>query len=220
MFSYLLILIFIRPFISSLGFPYLNSVYSALLLIYLIIRIIFKDVSLSIKFCKYKYPLILFCLALIISGIFSINKLNSFAELYKYLSGILLFLIAAALTFEEKKRLIQSIVLAGFIIGLLAIYQYIFVFQHILNYITKEKITNPFALDYVAQKRVFFPFVTPNILAGYLAMIIPLALSYKNKVAYIIPLCCALLLTKSLGALLSLFLGFLLCLVPIAIVAP
>jgi len=157
-----------------------------------------------------RYSLILFCLALIISVVFSLNKLNSFKEIYKYTGGLLLFLIAASLDDDDKMCVIRTLVLSGFIISLLAIYQYFFGFQHILNYIAKENIINTFVLDYVARKRVFFPFVTPNTLAGYLAMIIPIALSCKNKILFIIPLSLALLLTKSLGALLSLFfaLGF------------
>ena len=202
----LLILIFIRPFISSLAFPYLNSVYSGLLLIFLIIWYIYKGISIK-KIQAIKYPLILFFLALIISMIFSSDKLNSLKEIYKYISGLLLFLIAASLTSEEKMNLIQSIVLAGLVISLLAIYQYFFGFQHILNYITQQQNFEPFVLDYLSRKRVFFPFVTPNTLAGYLAMIIPLTLTHKDKIWFIIPISFALLLTKSLGALLSLFLG-------------
>jgi O-antigen ligase len=68
-----------------------------------------------------------------------------------------------------------------------------------------EKITNAFALDYVERRRTFFPFVTPNILAGYLAMVIPLALITKKKGWPIILMSIAILLTRSLGALLSLF---------------
>jgi len=198
----LLILIFIRPFISSLAFPYLNSIYSSLLIGFLVIWIINKGIPLK-KIQCFKYPLILFCLALIISLVFSSNKLNSFKELYKYISGILLFLIVVSLTYENKIRLIRTIILAGFIISLLAIYQYFFGFQHILDYISKEKITDPFTLDYIQRRRVFFPFVTPNTLAGYLAMIIPLV----SRIWFIIPISFALLLTKSLGALLSLLLA-------------
>ena len=206
MFRVLLTLIFIRPFISSLAFPYLNSLYSALFLIFLITWPIYKGISIE-KIYALKYPLILFSLALIISLIFSIDKLNSLKELYKYISGILLFLIAISLTQENKIRLIYIVVLAGLVISLLAIYQYFFGFQHILDYISKERITEPFALDYIQRKRVFFPFVTPNTLGGYLAMMIPLALNDKKRIWSIIPLSFALLLTKSLSALLSLFLA-------------
>ncbi len=217
MFKTFLILILIRPFISSLAFPYLNFIYSYLFLGFLLAWItIKKKVTVTpfvtVTFCSLraiKYPLILFSLALVISILLSLNKLNSFKELYKYVTGLSLFLIASSLNYKDKTRLIRVIVFAGFIISLLAIYQYFFGFKHILEYIHKAKITCPFALDYISRKRIFFPFVTPNTLAGYLIMIIPLALIYQDKILLIIPLFFALLLTQSLGALLSLLLGLL-----------
>ncbi|MBU0548574.1 MAG: O-antigen ligase family protein [Candidatus Omnitrophica bacterium] len=75
------------------------------------------------------------------------------------------------------------------------------------NFINTQNITSPFVLDYLQQQRVFFPFVTPGILAGYLAMITPLILLYKRRAWLSIPLLCALLLTESLGAFISLFLA-------------
>lgn len=206
MFILLLILIFSRPFISSSAFPYLNLVHSFILLIFLFIWLIYKGASIR-KIQSLKYPLLLFCLALIISAVFSIDKLNSLKELYKYINGFLLFLIAASLAYKDRIRLIRAIVWAGFIISILAIYQYFFGFRHILEYLAKNPSVSSFTLDYIQRKRVFFPFVTPNILAGYLIMIIPLALINKNRAWFILPLSFALLLTKSLGAFLTLFLG-------------
>lgn len=202
----LLILIFIRPFISSLAFPCLNFLYSALLIIFFIAWIIYRGLSFQ-KIKTLKIPLILFSLALIISTMFSINKLNSLNELLKYITYLSIFLIIPSLTNEEKIRLIQTIVVAGLIISLLAIYQYLFGFRHLLDYLQKHNITDVFALDYISSQRVFFPFVTPNALGGYLIMIIPLVFINKKRGWLILPLSLALLLTRSLGALLSLFLA-------------
>jgi len=202
----LLTLIFIRPFISSLAFPGLNSLYSALFLIFLIIWVIHKGIPLK-KIQALKYPLILFFLALIISAILAPNKINSLKELFNYVTALLLLLIAASLTYKDKMRVIRAIILSGFIISLLALYQYFFGFKQMLEYLSRNNLSSPFALDYIQRKRIFFPFVTPNILAGYLAMIIPLVLINKNKFWLIIPLSFALLLTKSLGAFLSIFLA-------------
>jgi len=207
MLNSLLILIFIRPFISSLAFPEVNLIYSILLLGFLGIWLVLKGLPLK-EIKPIKYPLILLCVALIISVVFSQNKLNSLLELYKYISGMLLFLIAISLTHENKIRVIRAIILAGLIISLLAIYQYFFGFKQLLNYIVREKITDPFVLDYVERKRVFFPFVTPNTLAGYFALIIPLVLIIQDKSRWLVlsTISFALLLTKSLGAFLSIFL--------------
>jgi O-antigen ligase len=116
-------------------------------------------------------------------------------------------MIAASLTNENKIRIIHTIIFSGFIISILAIYQYFFGFQHLLNYISKQGISDSFALDYITRKRIFFPFVTPNTLGGYLAMVIPLTLINKNQIWFILPLSFTLLLTKSLGAFLSIFLA-------------
>lgn len=206
MVNVLLTLIFIRPFISSLAFPCLNALYSFLLLGFLLIWIIVKGMSLE-KIRYLKYPLICFSLALVISLTFSPYKLNSLVELYKYVGGLLLLIIIASLEQENKIRVIRTLVFSGLLISLLAIYQYLFGFQHILDYVNKNNINNPFILEYIERKRVFFPFVTPNALAGYLAMIIPLALTDKKYTWSIVALFFALLLTKSLGALFSLSLA-------------
>jgi O-antigen ligase len=202
----LLILIFIRPFICGLASPILNYLYSISLAIFLIFWFIYKGLSI-IKLQPLKYPLGFFCLALIISLAFSQNKLNSFDELYKYISGLSLFVIAASLEDKNKTHLIYTIIISAVIISFIAIYQYLFGFQQLANYIVDKKNVDPFVLDYIEQKRVFFPFVTPNILGGYLAMIIPLCLIIKNGIWFIIPIFAALFLTKSIGAILTLSFG-------------
>ena len=204
MFSVLLILIFIRPFISSLAFPYLNSAYSSFLLGFLVIWVVIKRISFK-ENKELIYPLILLCLALIISIVFSINKLNSLRELYKYATGSALFAITISLSNDNKQRIIRTIIFAGLIISILAIYQYFIGFRHVLDYLSRKNISYEFASDYIQRRRVFFPFVTPNTLAGYLAMLIPLALINKDRLLTITLFAFTLLLTKSLGAFLGLF---------------
>ncbi len=206
----LLALIFIRPFISSLAFPYLNSVYSIVLLGFLCISFIHSGIPLN-KTGAVKAPLLLFILAIFASLAFSQNKINSFFELYKYITGIMLFITCLNLSDENKKRAVSCIVASAVIISVLAIYQYFFGFQHLLNYMSRKNINDSFAMDYITQKRIFYPFVTPNILAGYLAMAIPLALYFKNRALLILPLLFALLLTRSLGGIFSFFIGMGLC---------
>lgn len=202
----LLSLIFIRPFISSLAFPYINLIYSVLLLGFLASWITIKKVDWE-KIKPLRYPLTLFIIAILISLIFSGNIITSVQELYKYVSGLLLFVIGVSLSNKEKNRVILCITVAGLVISFLAIHQYFFGFRHLLNYAVKKNISDPFVLDYISRRRPFFPFVTPNALAGYLALVIPLGLIYKNKFWIILPMSLALLLTKSLGALLSIFVG-------------
>lgn len=206
MLNLLLILVFTRPFIASLAFPYLNAIHSGLLIVFLIIWFISKGAPVE-KIQPFKYPLLIFALALVTSNIFSINKLTSLAELYKYLAGLLLFIFALSLKPENKIRLLGTICLSGAVVSLIAIYQYFFGFRNLLNYTAREGIYNPFILDYITRLRPFAPFVTPNTLAGYLILVLPLSLADKKRSWFILPLALALWLTKSLGAFLSLFLA-------------
>lgn len=199
-------LIFIRPFISSFAFPYLDAIYNEVFLIFLLLWVFLKGVFLE-KNSIIKLPLAFFILVLIFSLFFSTNRPRSLYELFSYLTGIGLFIITVNLAPKNKLRLINAIVYSGLIISLLAIYQYFFGFRHLLDYILKEKITDNFAMDYIMQKRVYFPFITPNALGGYLAMVILLIFTRKTKAWLIIPLFIGLLLTKSLGAFLSISLG-------------
>jgi len=204
MFLILLIAIFSRPFICAEAFPYLNFIYSVELLIFLGIYVIYKKPSFS-KLRALIIPVILFILALFISLIFSQNKISSLAQLYKYITGLLLFIAAASLSEDDKSSVIQVIVLTGLTISLLAIYQYFLGFRHVSDYLANNRLLFPFASDYLSRNRVFFPFVTPGVLGGYLAMVIPLFLINKNRIWLILPVFSALFLTGSLGAFLSLF---------------
>lgn len=206
MFMLLLILIFVRPFISSLTFPYANFIYSALFLGFLTIWITIKRIDLK-ELRPLRYPLCAFILALAISCVFSNNITTSVKELYKYASGILLLCIGISLADKEKGKVILCITLAGLAISLIAIYQYCLGFSHLSDYAAKKSIADPFILDYISRRRPFAPFITPNALAGYLAMLLPLVLIRKNNLWSIIPVSLALLLTKSLGGLLSVLTG-------------
>lgn len=206
MFKILLTLIFIRPFISSLAFPYADFIYSICLATAMLIWIMRNGIPFK-EIKPIKYALLLFLLSLLISVTFSQNRTTSIKALYNYIIALMLFITAISLNHGNKSRIISVIITGAFVISFLAIYQYFFGFQNLLNYVDKQHISSPFTLEYIHRRRVFQPFVTPNILGGYLAMIIPLALSKKNKVWFIVPLFLALLLTKSIGAFLSLFLA-------------
>lgn len=202
----ILALIFIRPFIASLAFTYADFIYSCLLIFFLLIWIWKNGIALT-KIKPLEWPIILFSLALLISCVFSVNKISSFGEIINYLSGILILLAAASFSSEYRIRVIRIIIAAGFIISLMAIYQYFFGLRHTLEYMDKMGINDSFALSYLTRKRAFFPFITPNVLAGYLILVIPLTLGIKKYMLVLPFLFFALLLTKSLGGLCSLFLA-------------
>ncbi|MCM8779666.1 MAG: O-antigen ligase family protein [Candidatus Omnitrophica bacterium] len=202
----LLILVFIRPLISSLAFKEANLVYTACLFVFLALWIILKGVRQE-RPASERLAIFTFLCALCLSIIFSQNKLISLQDSYKYTAAFLLFFVTASLPKKDKLLLIRVLLFSGLIISILAVYQYFFGIKHTLDYILKNSLSTPFALDLLESKRVFFPFVTPNILGGYLAMILPLSFIYKDKYFFIALLLLAILLTKSLGALSSLLLA-------------
>ena len=210
MLVFILTLIFFRPFISSLAFPYLNTYYSIALTASLIAWVILNKPSFT-KILNLKAPLAFFVLSIILSTVFSVNPANSLKEIYKYLSGILLFIFAASLTDDEKYRAVKIIVFSAALIGILAIHQYFFGFKHLLSYLSRENITDPFIVEYASQKRVFFPFVTPNTLGDYLLLITPLVLIIKGKKKWLILiiLVFTLFLTKSINAAIGFLAGML-----------
>jgi hypothetical protein len=208
------------------------------LLLFLLIGITSKN--LAIKNIKsIQYPLILFVLALAAAAISSSNKIISLKEFNNYITAILALLVAASLPWEDKYKVIRTIIFTGFVISIFAIYQYFFGFSHLSEYVAKNKITNQFVLDYIERKRIFYPFITPNTLAGYFILVMPLILiktpltlnpspfakasgdklpigereRVRGKLYYfkqwlILAMALfALILTKSIGALLSLFFG-------------
>ena len=185
----------------------LSASYFVLLLAFSAFWVMLKGLSLE-KLRPIKYPLVFFAFFLTLATVFSIRQLQSLEEICKYAIGFILFILIAPLSEEEKKRLAPEIVLTALLISFFAIYQYFFGFQLLLNYVKETKIADLFVLEKIAERRVFFPFPTPAILGGYLAMILPLTLSPKKRILSLLSLAFALLLTKSLGALLSLVIVF------------
>ncbi|KPK98795.1 MAG: hypothetical protein AMJ95_02310 [Omnitrophica WOR_2 bacterium SM23_72] len=201
-------LIFIRPFISSLAFPYIDFIYSFLLLSSLILWLVRKGVpSKDITFLR--FPLILFISAIFVSVFFSQAPLRSIENSVNLLMGLILLAFGLSMVPEEKEKVILWMVVSSLFVSVLAFYQYAFGFKHLLDYVSKNKISDPFILEYIERKRAFLPFVTPNVLGGYLAMVLPLTWKKKRRILFIAPLAIALLLTKSLSALLSIFIGML-----------
>lgn len=181
----------------------LASSYSALLLVFSAFWTGIRGLSLE-KLRPLRRPLVFAILLLIAASAFSIKHSQAPEEIFRYTLGLILFLIVAPLPESEKKRLVPWIILGAFAVSVLALRQYFFGFDLLRDYVAQEKTTDPFILEKIAQRRVFFPFPTPGILGGYLAMTLPLAFHPKKRMLFLIPLTGALLLTKSLGALISL----------------
>lgn len=199
----LLTLIYVRPFISSLAFPYANLIHSGLLLIVLFLwlrgrRCAHQRLSLLAA------PLVIFAAGLCASLVFSQQPLVSIKGCYPYATGILLFWAMLALSEKEQAAVVDALSGAAVVIALLAIYQYLFGFGRLQEYVRRQGISDGFTLEALQRRRVFFPFVTPNTLGAYLAMMLPLVATRRRRLLYLPCVAIALLFTRSLGAIASL----------------
>lgn len=209
MFSILSLLIFLLPFCLSSATavePYSLSsfFFLAVFLAFAVLWILFRGLPVK-KFRPVKRPLLLTLLFLVIAvTCCSAVQFKSPGEIGKYFIGLLLFMIAASLSREEKDRLASAVVLSAFCISLIAAFQYFFGFDLLMDHLKETNINDLYVMEKIVQRRVFFPFPEPAILGGYLAMVLPLAFNLKRGKLFVIPLAFALLLTRSLGALFSL----------------
>ena len=173
-------------------------------------------------------PILLLLSAYTVSTITSINLHNSLKETLKFISYVSIFFIVSQASDNQKKSLIKAIVIAASIISVYSIYQYFWGYQHTIDYLKKTNsgflLNSSYAKDVLIAKRAIGTFPSPNIFGGYLIMALFLSLySYfstrfacsKNivrarpkrpsrELLSALLIIIALILTKSLGAWLSL----------------
>lgn len=202
----LLVFIFIRPFIASLAYPLLNLLYSYLFIAFLLIWLI-KNRRGLFKQARMTVPVLCFSAAILVSGFFAVDKPAFLRQLDMYCLNILAMLTASSLSMPDKKRVIAALIWGALLISLLAIYQYIFGFRHLLSYLSRQHIQNEFAWDYISKRRAFLPFVTPNMLGGYLAYMLPLSFMLKEGFIIAAFISLAIILTKSIGAMVAVLAG-------------
>jgi len=180
----------------------LSSSYFVLLLIFLVIWVITQGLDLK-KLGTVKYPLMMSGVLLAAAIPSAAGRIAGLWQISQFTTGLLLFLVVAPLREDKKNRLKSEVALGALVISLLAIFQYYFGFQLLLDYVQKTGAQNAFVMEKIAQRRVFFPFLAPEILGGYLAMTLPLTLYAGKKSFFMIPVGFALILTQSLSAFLS-----------------
>ena len=215
----LLFLIFLRPFICQRCSPPFDIYYC---LIFLFCASLWLILSPKTSFKNpLNYPILLFLIAIGLSTSFSINSRLSLSEIYKFITYLVAFYLMIQVTPKQKKQVLATFVSAAFLLSLYGIYQFFWGFQNILDYLSQIE-PYPYAEEFLARKRVFASFLSPDMFAGYLIMMLPLATGFfldnlikKNRSLWILSglsiafMLIALLLTKSLGAWISLFVAFL-----------
>lgn len=207
------VFIFLRPFISDLAFKKLDFFFTLLFFGTLFISfLIYK------KFKKSPHDKIFFFFitALVISTAFSQDYLQSLRAVYKYVFLVLLFYF---FSLEDRRdNYIFLLIASGLFISLYSLRSFFIVSKYLLNYLRHTQGLGTFEEEFILRKRIFMPFITPNLLGGYLVMIIPLCAGVILKkirenrwdiklVTASICICVSsvvLFLTKSLGAWMAL----------------
>jgi len=211
MFNILLLLILVRPFLSSFAYPLENLIYSVTLLVFLLFYILFNESKDYSPVKIFKYPAFVFIFSLLLGFFLSGAGIKAREQLLNYCIYFLSFIAVSISSSEEKNNIIRMVVISGAVVTLFAVYQYFIGFNILAEYIRENQITNNFLLDSVSLRRVFFPFSTPNLLAGFFIMVIPLIYTIKNNSKWRCPvflsMAAAFLLTRSLGAVLSIVLA-------------
>ncbi|MCM8765471.1 MAG: O-antigen ligase family protein [Candidatus Omnitrophica bacterium] len=212
--SILYFLIFIRPFISSQAFPELEKYF--LVVLVLLTLAFLKEIRYQNNPFILDIALSLYTLGGIFSIIFSTHRINSLYSFPLYFTGLLFFSIILTLNSEEIKRILKIMLISGTLISLYGIYQFFLGFSQTAEYILKTNphfFTNHLIRNYLLSKRVFSTFFSPNMLAGYLIMLIPLSIGIreKKKLFYYLftgILVFVLFLTQSLGGIFSAIFSF------------
>lgn len=129
----------------------------------------------------------------------------------QYTSLFLLYYITRISERQEKNALLLTIIISAICISLYSLYGLLYLSRYTLEYMHQHNINYLFAEEFLGRRRAFYPFISPNLLAGYLIMVIMICvgmffdkLKTKNLHFYISLICISislvvLFLTKSVG---------------------
>jgi len=209
MFSILKIIIFLRPFFSYVILFWPTIFFSIILLSFLSLYILKNKLDFK-KIKPLWLVLFLFSLSLTFSIILSSNYVLSMGQLYNYIIYLLIFLISASFSFEQKKQIINTFIFCAFLISILSISQYLFGMNFLFKYIKQYDVAYDFNIIYIQNKRAFFPLTTPTALAGFLILSVPFMLENKKLYPLLFIVLVALFFSKSIGAFISLSFGLIL----------
>ncbi len=222
--STLLILVFIRPFLSEQVFLGVGFWY---VLFFILTGSYFVFVSkINLLSSPLNLAVFIFMGLIVFSSLSSrVYKTGLFMNLFElciFLPNILIFYIAGKINQKQQNQLILAIFLAAGIIGVYAIYQYFFGFRHVLDYVRKHGINAGIDVETIlSRRRIYATFITANIFASYVIMILcskaGFLISYfslTRKNIYLMSSICILMIslvfTKSFGAILVVVSVFLL----------
>ncbi len=213
-----LLIIFANPFISSRVFPVISTANWAVAYLAFAILITREKNPLFYYKTTLSPIIVFFSFILLINQFVSINKYNSLCFGVSFASNLTIFFMTLHFSTEKKKSIILAILLSGIIICAYSIYQYFFGLSNTLKIISETpQLSNisRYERDFLAFRRAFGTFFSPDKLAAFLLYIcfISTGVSFTPGIKKGLRLLgimgtfisvSALLLTKSIGGLISL----------------
>ncbi|MBU0634705.1 MAG: O-antigen ligase family protein [Candidatus Omnitrophica bacterium] len=228
LFLLFLAFIIIRPFLSSLATPELDTMYSWCLIFICaaLVKTALPPQNATHLRKTILIPLVLFFAGVALSNFFSLAPERSLSELHKYLLAAVVFCAVFTCAAQEKTLLLFALIAGAGLVSLQAILWFFLGAKIFVKHLLVHNITYDFAFEFVGRQRAFVPFILPSALGGYLIMLLPLCISmlrhyYKDEdsallkrplgnIVLLLPvlLCsAALILTKAIGPLVSLLFG-------------
>jgi O-antigen ligase len=215
----ILLLLFVRPFITAFAFRTLDLWYSLVFL--LCVAAFLARNRNRLRAQPLNYPLILYCIALAVSLFYSNNPTKSISLIHTYFFGVASALVAIAASKDEKRYLVHTILAASALAAFVSTFLWRFGPALIMRYLALNKINDPFAVEYFSRDRAFLPFILPTALSGYIIMHLCIALGYFENnykkltksmrlwaAAMIIIMVGSVLISKSFGPLASIVAAF------------
>jgi len=199
--------VFFRPFISEPPFWKLDMALNGLLLISLTGYSLGKRIKIKLI----DKAIFIFFLSLFLSILNSSNIVVNLSQIYKYLSLAAVFYIARLCDKNERKQIFYILLTSAVLVSLYSLHCLFFDSQFIIEYLSENSTIYLFAKEFLATKRAFVPFFSPNLLAGYLLAIIMICLNItvrkrkdKNGLFFLSVFCLlisafTLFFTKSVG---------------------
>jgi len=213
--KFLLILICLRPFISEYVFLTVGSWYIFLLISSSLIFLAFVGKRVLCPLRLNLWPL-LFTIAILVSLLLSGRTQGSLNELYFFIPNILIFYIASKIRHEQQRQLLACVFFTAGIICLYAVYQYFIGLRHTFEYLSPAQ-QSSFVGKFLSSRRVFATFISPNIFASYIVMMLFVSIGLlrssrgKERLIYwvgIIAMALSLVYTKSFGGFLTFLIAF------------
>ena len=176
------IIVFLRPLVSGLTYPWSNTYIQSMILILSLIWFLYGYWNNKPFFRTHlDIPILTFFLLLTVSTLKSVNSAVSLNFVYQFMSYVLLFFLVTNNLRNQKDRsiVIFALFLSTAIVSLYGIYQY---FEGLdkTRAMIERYYSNQYSPEFMGRlstEKAFSTFVFPPALAGFLILVMPLSIS-------------------------------------------